>query len=327
MPNPVGTSLYVNQLLTNVLVAYVQSDTKFVAQQVFPRVPVEQRSGIVPQWDRGDMLRDEMQRREPGSAYNRGGMRTDNTVTFYCNGWGLEFPVPFEHRQLQSNPYDLDRAAAIYLAQKKLIKMESDWVTNFFTTSVWTGSSTATDLVGGTDFGKWNDSSSTPIDDIKTQARSIEQNTGFYPNTLVCSRAGWDALSEHPDVVDRLSHNVDRVASTMQVGTLLAGDLEDGFRVVVAKATNNTADEGLSASMSYLFGKHALLCYAAPSPSPYIPSAGYTFEWTAATPLGSMAIETYTDVTIKSDIHRIDAAYDFKAVAPKLGAFFQTVTD
>ena len=51
-------------------------------------------------------------------------------------------------------------------------------------------------------------------------------------------------------------------------------------QVLVMDAIHNTAKEGATASHSFIGGKHALLCYAAPSPGLMTPSAGYTFSWT-----------------------------------------------
>ena len=40
MPNPAQSDLHVNVPLTNVSVAYVQSSSAYIADKVFPKVPV-----------------------------------------------------------------------------------------------------------------------------------------------------------------------------------------------------------------------------------------------------------------------------------------------
>lgn len=319
---PTVSDLHVNRPMTNILIAYLQEEAKFVANRVFPRVPVTKQSDIIPQWSRADFLRDEMQRRGPGSRYARVGIRNDNSLSYLAQMWGLEFPIDDVQRQNQDEPYDLDQAATIWLAQKMLIKREIDWASKFFTTSIWTGSSTGSDLTGGTDFTKWDDAASTPIDDVKTQSRAIEVATGQYPNTLVMSRSVWDRLSEHPDIVDRTGHHSLQVTTTEQVARLMGLD-----RVLVAAGVQNTAQEGLSAVGAYIEGKHALLCYSPPAPGLYVPAAGYTFEWTAATPAGQAAISSYRDEPVRSDIMRIDAAWDQKVIASILGAFFASAVN
>ena len=322
MPTPTQSALHVNRPLTDVLIAYTQDEMAFAAGRVFPEVGVQKASDIIPQWDRGDMLRDEMQRRAPTAKFARAGLRNDNTLSYSVETFGLEFPVDDDIRANQDEPYDLDEAAAVYLGQKILIKRELEFVTRAFTTGIWTGSSTGTDLTGGTNFGKWNDATSTPIEDVKTQKRAILEETGRMPNVLVVGQAGWDALSEHPDIVDRLS-----IAQTRVVTRDLVASLMEIDEVVVSMATRNTAQEGLTTDGSLIFGSNALLVYRPPAGqrNAYLPAAGYTFAWRPFTPLGSTAVSTYRDETIKSDIHRVEAAWDIKVVGPALGAFFSGV--
>jgi len=322
MPTPTQSALHVNRPLTDVLIAYTQDETAFAAGRVFPEVPVMKASDIIPQWDRGDMLRDEMQRRAPTSRFARVGLRNDNTLTYSVETFGLEFPVDDDIRANQDEPYDLDEAAAVYLGQKILIKRELEFVTRAFTTGIWTGSSTGSDLVGGTDFTKWNDATSTPIETVKAQKRAILEETGRVPNVLVVGQAGWDALSEHPDIVDRLS-----IAQTRVVTRDLVASLFEIDEIVVSMATRNTAAEGLATDGSLIFGNNALLVYRPPAGqrNAYLPASGYTFAWRPYTPLGSTAVSTYRDETVKSDVHRVEAAWDIKVVGPALGAFFSAV--
>ena len=44
MPNPTQSDLHVNVPLTNVSVAYMQDKAHFIADKVFPRVPVQKQS-------------------------------------------------------------------------------------------------------------------------------------------------------------------------------------------------------------------------------------------------------------------------------------------
>lgn len=322
MPTPTQSALHVNRPLTDVLIAYTQDEQEFAAGRAFSEVGVMKASDIIPQWDRGDMLRDEMARRAPTTKFARVGLRNDNTLTYSVETFGLEFPVDDDIRANQDEPYDLDQAAAVYLGQKILLKRELEFVTRAFTTGIWTGSSTATDLVGGTDFGKWSDATSTPIEDVKRQKRAILKETGRRPNVMVMGQAGWDALSEHPDVVDRMS-----IAQTRVVTRDLIASLFEIDEVVVSGATRNVAAEGRATDGTLIFGNNALLVYRPPAGqrNAYLPAAGYTFAWQPYTPLGSTAVSTYRDESVKSDIHRVEAAWDIKVVGPALGAFFQTV--
>src|SRR6516162_6188149 len=97
MPGPLQDSLRVDPLLTNVSIAY--TNTAYVADQVFPIVPVEMQAGIVPKYNQSHWFRDTAQLRAPGTASVRGGFKVDITDKYYCPrfSWGFELPDEVRH--------------------------------------------------------------------------------------------------------------------------------------------------------------------------------------------------------------------------------------
>lgn len=319
MPSlPSGADQHINTYLSAVSVAYVQESNKFVSRQAFPVVPVAKQSGKVATYDRGDFLRDEAKQRAAGAESAGGGYRT-SSETFSCDVWAYHKDVADQDRALVDDPFSMDRDAAVYLAQKALIKEEVQWATDFFTTGIWTGSTTGTDLVAGTDFTAWDDVAGTPIENVSDEAAEIESNTGVLPNMLVVNRRGWMALKNHPDVVDRVKHTSAESITTDLVARLMGLD-----RVLVAAGVRNTAGEGLTATADYIIGNHALLVYSAPNPGLYTPSGGYTFVYDALGGDG-LTVSTYRADLLKSDRHEIEWAFDHKVLAPVTGVFFQNI--
>lgn len=318
MPNPTPGAVHADGFLTDASVAFVQSSTNYVAGRVFPTVSVAKQSDSIALYDRGDFLRDEVEKRQNGAQSARGGYRTSST-SYVADEWSLEHPVDDQVRANADDPYRPDQDAATFLAQKMLIKREVEFVTNFFTTgNLWTGSSDGADLIGGTDFTQWSNAASTPIEDIHDKQARIESNTGFLPNKLVVNRNVWFDLKNHPDIVDRVKHTSAQSVTTQVVAQLLGLD-----EVLVTSAVRNTAAEGNTASGSYIAGDDALLVYTPSSPSLMQPAAGYTLAWTGL--IGSnngQVIETYRDDRAVSDVFRIRAAWAQKRIAPVLGAFF-----
>ena len=95
--------------------------------------------------------------------------------------------------------------------------------------------------------------------------------------------------------------------------------------LLVAKAVKNTAKEGATASMEYVHGKNALLCYCAPAPSLLNPSAGYIFEWRGVSEgLGATIGTKRIPMPLKNNAIRVEAdiAFDDKLIATDLGYFF-----
>lgn len=319
MPNPQPGAVHVNGLLTDISVAFIQEQNKFVAPRVFPMVPVQQKSNIYAQYSRADFLRDEVAQRAPGAPYERIGYRTDNTATYNCLEFGAEHPLDDQVKANASGPYNPEVDGVKFLTQKMLIRMERDWTSKFFSTNVWTGSSDGDDLVGGTDFVRWSNAASDPIERIHQDSREIEEKTGFMPNKLVVGRQVWFDLKNHPDIVDRYKHTSSNSITVDMVAKLLELD-----EILVSGAVYNTAAEGLAHSGAHIASDNALLVYSAPSPSLMLPSGGYTFMWDGLVKGSNqgMAIETYREDNVSSDILRVKAAWDHKVVTADVGVFY-----
>ena len=325
MPNPTPGSVHVDQLLTNVSVAFVQSSTKFVADQVFPRVPVDKQSGKIATYSKQDFLRDEVDKRAPGDAAVSLGYRPSST-SYVADEWAAEHPIDDQVRSNADSPFMPERDATQFLTQKMLIKRERQFATNFLSSgsSLWTGSSDGADLVGGTDFTQWSNAAATPIEDIHSKAENVEIQTGFLPNKLVINRTVWHDLKNHPDIVDRVKHTSDGPVTQDIVARLCGLD-----NIHVASAVHYNAGEGLSTNAgAYIASDLALLVYATNTPSLMQPSGGYTLTWDGLIPGANMgqAVETYRDESRVSDVVRVRSAWAQKRVAPSVGVLFTNVS-
>jgi hypothetical protein len=188
--------------------------------------------------------------------------------------------------------------------------------TAFFTTGKWTGSTTGTDIVPST---KWNASGSTPIKDIRTEKDAIAKKTGYDPNTLVLPQDVWSAIQDNADFLDRIAITRDKIVTTSLLASVLEID-----RVLIAKVTENTAKEGQTATMNWLYTDDALLVYAAPRPSLMTPSGGYTFTWNGLYGAAGQGqrIKRFRQEQLASDRIEGEMAYDQKLVAADLGVYF-----
>jgi hypothetical protein len=318
MTNPALSTVHVNTPLTNISVAYSQAADKFVAHRVFPVVPVAKQSDRYYEYDKDDWLRSEAQLRAPGSESAGAGYRLTNTSTYFCAVNAVHKDVDDQIRANADPVINMDRDATEYITQQLLMKREKDWASTFFATSTWTGG------VGGVDITPsplW-DASSTPITDIALQAASIMKKTGYYPNTLVIPPDVYNALINNDDIVDRIKYTQKGVVGRDLLANVLGLD-----RVEVCWATNNTANEGATASMDFINGtKDALLCYSAPAPSLLKPSAGYTFTWSGYTGAqDGMRISRFRMDHLKADRVEGELAYAQKLIGADLGVYFNNV--
>ena len=318
MSQPTQSAVHaVDVPLTNVSVAYLQSDTHFVARQVFPMVPVEKQTDRYYIYDLEDFNRDEAKVRadateSAGSGYGL------STAQYSCDVFALHKDIGSQVRANADAAINPDRDATLWLTQRMLIRLEKQWATDYFTTSVWGTDSTPTNL--------WSDyTASDPVEDVETGKATILTATGQMPNTLVLGYHTYRRLRNHPDVIERIKYT--QFAGTRTITPSLLAAVFDVERVLVSMATNDTAVENETASMALLFGKHALLCHSASSPGLLTPSAGYVFSWRGVSQgMGS-------DVAIKrfymqeKDADRVEAqmAFDCKVVSSSLGYFFASV--
>lgn len=328
MPNPVQGDVHVNRPLTDISVAFMQKSTNFIATKVFPNISVQKKSDSFFTFDRGSFNRDEMAERAP-STESAGGGYTVSTDTYNAKVYAFHKDVDDAIRDNADSPLNLDREATDYVTTKALIKREKLWVTNFFATSLWTTDMTG--VAGSPGAGQvkqWNDAASTPIEDVATGKSTILQSTGFEPNTLVLGYQVWNALKDHPDIVDRIKYSGGvSPASPALVSEAAVAALMGVDRLLIMKSIENTAKEGQTASHSFIGGKKALLCYAAPAPGLMTPTAGYTFSWTGhigAGPEGNR-IRRFRMEHLKSDRIEIEMAFAQKLIAADLGYFFTSV--
>lgn len=322
---PSRADVHVDRPLTSISIAFMQSAANFVADRIFPVVPVAKQSDKYFTYDRGMFNRDEMKLRAPGSE-SAGATYTLSSDSYSADVWALHKDVADQVRANADTPLQLDREATEFLTVKALIRKEKNWVTNFFTTSVWTTDVTGVSgAPGAGQVQQWNEAASTPIENVRLAARTVHERTGFRPNKMVLGRAAYDALLDHPDIVGRIDRGqTSGTAVVMRQNLAALFEMEE---ILVMDAINNTANEGATNTHAYIGGKHALLVYSAPSPGIMVPSAGYTFSWTGFLGAGALGtrIKRMRMEHLESDRIEIEMAFAHKKVAADLGYFFSGV--
>lgn len=332
MSGPTPGEVHVNTPLTNISINYLQNATSFIAGRVFPVVPVMKQSDRYYTYDRGYFNRDEMEVRGPGAESAGTGYSVDNTPTYYCPVRALHHDIADDVRANADPAVDPDLDATNLLTQKGLINREVNFVTSFFSASVWTNDYDGVAGTPGTgEYKQWDDADSSPIEDIRGAGTTVQESTGFRPNKLVIGRQVFDALVDHPDLVDRVKYSGGVGNNTPAMVNMRAmAELFEVDEVLVASAIKNTGKEGATNSHSFIAGKKALLVYAAPSPGLQVPTGGYTFAWTNRVG-GSAAAQGFTmskfrrSPEFKSDRVEIESSYDQKLVSADLGAFWDSI--
>lgn len=315
---------HVDRALTNMSVAYMQDAKNYIADKVFPIIPVKRQSDLYYIYNTGDFLRDEARVR--GSISESVGSDYDlSTDVFYCKKYAFHKDVSPEERVNYDEPLDADKDAQLFVTQKILIRREMEWATKFFAPGVWTMQRegvVSNPIQNQRIF--WNLGTSNPIKDITEESVNVAARTGFRPNTLVLSPYVFNALKNHFDVLDRVKYTETGIVTTSLLASLFEVD-----HVYVAWSVVNTAVKGTNSNIAFIAGKHALLCYSNPRPSLRTPSAGYIFAWTGlmgAGAYGNRIVRIPMDL-LGLGVERIEGeiAFDAKKIGDDLGVFFKDI--
>jgi hypothetical protein len=324
MPQPNINQVHIDAILTNISVAYMQNADNYIADKVFPVVPVDKKSDKFFTYTKNDWFRDEAQRRAPATESAGGGygISTDN---YSADVWAFHKDVPDQITANADNPLNPLREAAEFVTNRLLLRRENQFVSDFMTTGVW-----GTDIAGtagtataGQTATQWsNYTSSDPIEDIEAGKAQMLSNTGFEANTLVLGYDVFRQLKNHPDLVDRIKYTSSQTITSEMIAAMF-----DIPRVIVSKAVKATNVEGATAAYSFATGKTALLAHVAPQPGLMTPSAGYTFSWTGVSGgLGAtIGTSQFRMDSIRADRVEAEVAFDNKVVSADLGYFFNNI--
>lgn len=321
---PTMQNAHIDRALTNTSVAYMQDASAFIADKVFPIVPVKRQSDVFYTYNKADFMRDEAQVRGAGAESAGGDYGVIANDPYYCRKHAFHKDVTPEERANYDEPLNADTDATDFVSQKMLIRREMEWASKFFKTGIW-----GTEIEGAASVatGKvvyWDEATSNPIGDVTGAGVQMASETGFKPNTLVLSPFVFNALKNHEDILDRIKYTEKGIVTADLLASLFEVD-----NVYVAWGVVNTADKGATESTGFIMGKHALLCYSNPRPALKKPSAGYIFAWTGlegSGAYGNRIVRLPMDM-LGLGTERIEGeiAFDAKKICSDLGVFFKDI--
>jgi hypothetical protein len=319
--------VHIKAALTNVSVAYMQDANNFIADKVFPIVPVMKQADLIWNFNPEQFNRDVMRQRAAATESAGIGM-VQTTESYFANVWALHHDVADMTRGNADTVFDLDRQATELLTNAALIRKEAGFVANFLTTGKW--GTNYTGVVSGPTAGQfiqWDQAASTPIEDIRAAKRQVQSQTGFAPNKLVLGKKTYDNLVDHPDIVDRVKYGQTPNGAALVNKQALAA-LFEVDEILVAEAVVNSAVvsalPGSVATTDFIFGNGALLVYTPRVASTMMPAAGLTFSWNGW--LGAsrqgFRVKKFRMEALEADRIEIEGAWDQRLIGQELGVFF-----
>ena len=255
----------VDPALSNVSIKF--SNDTFIADMVFPVVKVSKQTGKYYVYDKSN-LRVDKTARAAGSGANEVD-HNQTTASFICEDHALKEFIPDEIQDQADAALNPLIDATENVTEKLLLDRELALATLITSTTNMTQNTT----LSGT--SQWSDyTNSTPIYDIRTARTTIHQNTFKKPNTLILGKQVFDMLIEHPTIIARVQYSQMGVITEEILARVLQVE-----KILVGEAGYNGAVEGQTDSMSYVWGKNAIVAYIAPSVRLKGLTLGYTFTY------------------------------------------------
>lgn len=301
MPNPRISDVHIDRAIENVAIRY--TNDMMIAEEVAPRVTVQNESDKYFKFDKGDYMRDEADNdRQPGTRAPRGGYRL-STDTYSLKEIAQASEVPDRIRDNADSPLRPFEDASEWASRMVMIRREKRVAAALFASGVWGTDRTVS--------SQWSDFvNSDPAADVATGVDTILSRTGVMANILLIGQEVYSKLRQHPDGLDRYKHTQTGIMNEEMVAQWLGVD-----RLIVGRAINNTAPEGADASMSFIWGKSALLMYVPDSPSISEPSGAYIFQ------KGGVVTKRFREEAEAQDVVEVTHLVDIKVTASDAGYF------
>jgi hypothetical protein len=306
------SNIVVDAPLTNTTIAYLQDQTSFIADRVFPRIEVPLIRGTYFTFDKHTFMSNNASKWKPGTMMNVTRLDVDHNNVYKCDYHAVGFQLP-EDMQTATKPLDMTSAAAEVVARNLLLDRESMFVNNFFTDKAWSNNFTTKD------FPPWSDmDSSNPINDVVTMQLKVFDQTGFMPQVGIIPLYVFKQLQKNPLIQNMFRYTM---VPTMNVLNEDAMAKILGLEKIIVPQAVGYATE-TSPTPTALFGKDVWIGYVANNPGLYTNSAGYMFSYTGGTAGLETAVRVVPDqMTLAQFVQGIQC-YDMKVINSDLGAFY-----
>lgn len=259
--------------------AFSTGEEEFIADRLFPAVPVSKESDKYYIIEKGAFLQVPRTLRSRGTRANRVRFQT-SSESYFANNYALASDLPIEDTSNADTAIQL-RENTVKLIVSNLRRDQEVRVANLVTSLTNLGSGTT--LSGN---NLWSNAASDPIADVTTGHAFIENNTGLMANTMVIDKDTLWIVRRHPMLLDMFKYTGG--------GMLKDQELREVFKVsniLVARGIKENALEGGTSSITTIWGNNVLLAHVGPMTGMQSQTFGARFQWrnpAFPTPFGVM---------------------------------------
>lgn len=273
-----------NAYLSNMCMAYFQQG-EYAARELFPVCPVGLSSSYYYIFSKGDLARDNVQRK-PAFGHVAPAIMGQTDSTYACKVdqvlVGIDKISTLDYtRSGAPGSADPRRAKVKFVAEQMNLHQDLLFAENFFKAGVWKNEweGAATANAAAKKFLKFDDSNCDPVglfDGLINEVRRVGRRK---PNKLALGVDVFAKLKLNHFIMERIKYTGTTANPAIVTEQVLA-QLFGVEKVVVLDSTYNDAPVGTDENMKYICdSKSALLCYTTDTPQIDEPSAGYIFAW------------------------------------------------
>lgn len=271
--------------LSNMALAYFQSDANSFAKTIFPICPVTLSSDNYYIFDKEDLLRDNWHRK-PAYGKVDTAVLSEHTETYACHVDQMIMGIDQIRqtdltRRMGPRTADPKQQRTKTMAGQANIHQDRLFAEKYFRSGAWKNELSGVDSTNpsSNQFIKFSNGNSDPVAFVDTKKTEIHGETGRTPNRLALGVNVFNALKKHPAILERVKYG-GSTANPASVTLNVLAQLFEVDRVTVPLSIMNKAGLGKDADMGYIGDPNAfLLAYATDTPSIEEPSAGYIFTW------------------------------------------------
>lgn len=276
---------------------FTSEPDEFVATEILPEAPVGRQAASYPNITREQAASSADTKRQAGGGYNRVTMGAEDK-TFFCEEQGLEGVADDRHRSLYANDFDFDLEITKQTARKVLLARELRVAALVMNPTTWAGAPLYTDVSAA----PWDTAASDVIAHVAAAKEKVRAGGGGRANALILGISQFNNLLVNTKIIARFP-GAPKVTEDMlrsAIGAIFGLD-----KIIVGKATYNSADEGQTATMTDVWGDdYAMVARVCPQGSGLVePGLGRILRWTPEAPT-ELVVEQYRDEAKRADVFR-----------------------
>lgn len=323
--NNTAGAVHYDEYLTSFATNYYV-EQNYLAGRVFPVIGVEKQSDLYYVFDAAEENREFdnlVKKWEPLTDPNMFEL-TQSNDTYFSEEYFAGFYIDKKTAANEDTLLRTRERKAKRLMDNMLKKRDRDWISTYLTTGVW-----GEDLAGTTDFTKWSDAASTPIDDVMKWKEDFQiRNYGLNPNKIVMSQDIKRHLLTNPQILGRINGGATVVNPAMVNDAIIASIFEVD-EMIWADAVSNQANNGEAENAARMVTDRMLMVHSPSEAGIDVASAGAIFAWNAIPDFDfGISAKTWTagnDPTLDkkgvAEETHMHMCYDMKVTGPSLGTY------